>query len=733
MSSADTVRSTKARPPAAMQRYFQVALYLLVFTGFGTLAFTARLGTITVLMVIAALLIRGYLLIRGRNWLIAERWTSFLTLGYLAFYLADYFLFSGGFLNATVHLVLFVMVVRLFSAHRDRDYYFLSAIAFLMVLAAALLTVDSVFLLGFAGFMLTAVVAVILMEMRHISTKAAIHSHRDSDHHSDQWSGERMSRRMATSLVVASPVLVLCILLGAAIIFFVLPRVSAGYLSAYAPGGEISTGFSDQVELGRIGEIQQSSSVVMHIQIDGDERGSFDLKWRGVTLSKFDGRNWSNNRGQHPLSPQLDGRIVLPSQFGNVQGASSRPVHYRVLMEPVGINVFFLAATPENLEGNYRNVGVDDGGAVFDLDSEHPVGRYQATSDIAQPGATELRIADRTYPSDLDPGYLRLPLLDPRIPRLAKQITAAADNNYDKALAVETYLRTHFEYSLQLSRTVPHDPLANFLFERKQGHCEYFASSMAVLLRSLGVPARVVNGFRTGEFNDLTSQYVVRASNAHSWVEVFFPGHGWIAFDPTPGGSIPVRTGWNRLALYVDAMASFWRDWVVNYDAGHQQALALGARSGSRQLVSLARHWWRRHYETLLAATRRTKSAMAGSPVRWGIAGVLITLLLLLAVNARLLWQTLARRRLAARPEKSPRRAATIWYQRMTKIVAQRGWHKSPTQTPEEFVRLIDDADVRAKVAEFTRHYESARFDDSVEHVRRLPQLYEEISAARRR
>ena len=102
---------------------------------------------------------------------------------------------------------------------------------------------------------------------------------------------------MATSLALASPVLVLCILLGAAAIFFLLPRVSAGYLGAYAPGGEISTGFSDTVELGRIGEIQQSGSVVMHIQIDGDDRGSFDLKWRGIALSNFDGRDLVEQSG----------------------------------------------------------------------------------------------------------------------------------------------------------------------------------------------------------------------------------------------------------------------------------------------------------------------------------------------------------------------------------------------------------------------------------------------------
>jgi transglutaminase-like putative cysteine protease len=617
------------------------------------------------------------------------------------------------------------MVVRLFSAHRERDYYFLSVIAFLMVLSAALLTVDSIFLMAFVGFILTAVVAFILMEMRHASAKTAVHSLR--------LHGDPTSRSIATSLALISPALVLCILLAAAAIFFVLPRVSAGYLSAYSPSGEISTGFSDQVELGRIGEIQQSSSVVMHVQIDGDDHGSFDLKWRGITLSHFDGRNWSNNRTLHPIQPQMGGRFIFPPSLRHVRSGPAKEVHYRVLMEPVGMNVFFLAGSPESMEGSYKNVGVDDGGGVLNLDLQHPVSRYQATSDISQPGARELRMSDHDQ-ADFDADYLELPsLLDPRIPFLAGQITAQADNNYDKATAIESYLRTHYRYTLQLSRIVPHDPLAEFLFDRKQGHCEYFASSMAVMLRSLGIPSRIVNGFTTGEFNDLTSQYVVRASDAHSWVEAFFPGHGWIAFDPTPGGTAAPRTGWSRMALYIDAMASFWRDWVVNYDASHQQALAVGARIGSRQLFSSGQHWWRRHYESLLVSARRAEHAMAGSPLRWGVTGAITIMLLIMAGNVRLLWQIVATRRLAARPERSPRRAASIWYERMTNDVASRGWQKSPTQTPGEFVSVIKDTLVRAKVAEFTRHYESARFDDSVEDAKRLPQLYDEISATRRR
>ena len=380
MATASQLRPTTTRLASALQRYFEIALYLLVFTGFGTLVATGGLGIGTALVVTAALLVRGYLLLARRAWLIPESWTAWLTLGYVAFYLADYFLISGGFLDATVHLVLFVMVVRLFSARRDRDFYFLSVIAFLMVLSAALLTVDSVFLLSFAVFMLTAVVSFILMEMRHISAKAGVNWRQ---------SGMEMTyRNMATSLAVASPILVLCILLGAAGIFFLLPRASAGYLGAYAPGGEITTGFSDRLNWDASARSSSPHRWSCTSEIDGDDRGSFDLKWRGVALSQFDGRIWSNNRDERPLSPRLDGRFVLPPRAGG-RRSSPRPIHYRVVMEPVGMNVFFLAGTPESLEGNYAHLAIDDGGAVFDLDPEHPVNRYQATSDIAQAPASE--------------------------------------------------------------------------------------------------------------------------------------------------------------------------------------------------------------------------------------------------------------------------------------------------------------------------------------------------------
>jgi transglutaminase-like putative cysteine protease len=727
IAGSNAVTSVPLR--TAILRYLDVCLYLLVVTGFITLAGTGGLDLPTVVLVGLAMFVRGYFLAIGHPVLIPENWTTYLTLTYVAFYAADYFLVSRSFLAATVHLVLFGMVVRLFSARRERDYYMLAILAFLMVLAAAVLTVDSVFLFAFAAFMLMAVATFVLMEIRHSAESATIQARESVD--------GRAYRRMAFSLAGAAPLLSASILAGASIIFFFLPRVSSRYLTAYASTNEVSTGFTDRVQLGRIGQIQQSSAVVMHIQIEGDAHGAYDLRWRGVALSLFDGKVWSNP-AEHAVAPRLpDGSFLLIPRRRPGEPAADQPaparlrmIRYRVVMEPVGSNVFFLAPKAGTLQGNYRMVTVDQAGAVYDLDAERPVSSYEAVSNIAVPTPEQLRSAPASYPARILLDDLQLPRVDPRISQLAQQITASAANNYDKAAAMERYLAANYGYTLELPSTPPADPLVNFLFERKRGHCEYFASAMTIMLRTLGMPARVVNGFRTGEFNDLTSNYVVRASNAHSWVEAYFPGYGWISFDPTPAAPPPAQTAWNRAMLYVDAMASFWREWVINYDATHQKSLGQEAARGSRSLVENMHAWARRHYFALLESARYTQGRMSRAPWRWALGGLSLAVLLLLAVNLRRIWMALRSRRLRAHPERAPRSAATLWYQQMMTSLARRGWHKLPVQTPEEFAASIEDHGLRARVAAFTRHYESARFGDSAQDASRLPELYTEIASA---
>ena len=714
---------------SSVQRYLVTALYLMVVTGFITLASTGELDFPSLAVVSVAVLLRGYVLITHNTFVLSDLWTTALTFALAAFFALDLFILSGSFLTATVHFVLLLMLVRLWSARRNRDYVTLAVLAFLMVLSAAVLTVNSTFLLMFAAFTLAAVATFILMEMQRSSDQATIQAREPS---------VPAQRQMAWWLSGASPILMMMILASAGVMFFILPRLSGGYLSAYTKTGELASGFSNRVELGRIGRIQQSNAVVMHIQIVGDRGGAYDLKWRGVTLSMFDGRIWSNPLEQRSAPRMGQNVFVLThsrspwsSLRDEPEAGGTRAIRYRVLMEPIGTNVFFLAPEAQMLEGGYNFVTVDRAGAIYNLDSEHPIGRYEAESILPKSDAQGLREASGELSTAIRQLYLQLPAIDPRIPELARQVTVNASNEYDRASAIERFLITNYGYTLQLGNRVPRDPLANFLFERKEGHCEYFASSMAVMLRSIGIPSRVVNGFRTGEFNDVNGQYVVRARNAHSWVEAYFPGYGWVSFDPTPGVPFSTHLGWSRAMLYLDALQSFWREWIINYDFTHQRALGQEANQRGRVIVENTRDWGRRHYESMLIYARLIRSYAARAPKMWSLGGLLGVGLLFMLLNARRIVRRVRLRRIAAHPERAPQLAATFWYVRMTRTIARRGWRKSSSQTPAEFATMIEDGKLRSRVQQFTRHYENARFGESVEDAQMLKELYEELSRAK--
>jgi len=713
----------------AIERYFNVALFFLVLTGFLMLGATGALDLPALAIVGLALMIRGYSLLARLDLRIPESWATLLTLIYVLIYFADYLFLSGSFLTATIHLVLFLIVMRLFSLQRPRDHYLLAVLAFLMVLASAVLTVGAAFVFAFAAFLFVAVLTFVLMEMRHsLGGAGQASASKTAQALAVESEVPGRHRRMAYSLVAIAPALMVLILVCSFFIFFFLPRVSSRYLTAYAPTSDVSTGFSDHLQLGRIGQIQQSNAVVMHIEIDNDAQGLYDLKWRGVALSTFDGQSWSNSFGstQIPLSGVGVYRLGRPDSGGPIN--SRRQIHYRVLMEPLGTNVFFLAEKPRALLGNYRPVAIDSGGAIYNLDLEHPISRYEGFSDLPDVAADALRVA-RSDAAERSDAYLQLPPIDLRISRLAEQITGGSSNNYDKALAIEQYLRAHFGYTLELPRTRPRDPLAHFLFERKQGHCEYFASSMAVMLRALGIPSRIVNGFRGGEFNDLTGQYVIRASNAHSWVEAFFPGYGWVSFDPTPAGNLSTHNGWSRIQLYVDAAASFWREWIINYDSRHQRELGQTAANNTRRFLDDTRAWIERQHRKLLRVARRAHHQIADFPARWLGSAMGAVLLLMFVSNSRSLVKAWRAKRLRANPHRSPRESAALWYERMAARLERFGWRKSPSQTPADFVAAIQEPELRTKVAVFTRHYESARFGESVEDAKVLPGLFEEIIA----
>ncbi|HEX4602571.1 MAG TPA: DUF3488 and transglutaminase-like domain-containing protein [Candidatus Angelobacter sp.] len=718
------------------ERFFQWSLYVLLCVGFTALMGTNKLDFPSLALVVPALLLRGYLLLMRKRLTISERWTTLLTLLYFAFYAADYFYFSQSFINATVHMVLFVMIIKIFSVRRDRDLMYLAILSFLMLLAAAVLTVDTLFLFTFSLFILVAIATFISMEMRRSEqeTLAAGVSPREDV-------------RFHSSLAGISAILGLFTLAGAALIFFILPRINnSGYLRNLGVQGSLSTGFSSEVNLGGIGQIQQSSGVVMHVQVQFGKLPR-DPKWRGITLANFDGRHWWNG-AELPTVHGLNNTpldLTHISNYSFYSEARAAPqlqtLSYRVVMEPVGLNLFFLAPVPLKINGDYHILEIRSDGSIYngrpgevslnggEAEGPQSVGVYSAEADTRDPEQYVLNSNSTNYPPRVAMLYLQRPKLDPRVAQLSRQVSAQESSNYKRAKAIEHYLQTNFGYTLELPGTHEADPLARFLFERKKGHCEYFASSMTMMLRTLGIPARVVNGFRGGEYNDITNSYIIREKDAHSWVEAYFPEYGWATFDPTPSSPAEeAANGWSRIALYMDAARQMWREWVVNYDFSHQVKLRteLSAKTGNVQ--SSFRLWlWYRYLRIVNLIGRWQRRLENLSPTQMTLCCIALGLLLAMPFTP-MVWRSYQRSRSLRNPQRAPRTSASFWYLRMLKMMARRGVNKEQHQTAEEFASSIPDPLLRHGVELFTEHYERARFAESVEDAQRLPELYEEIA-----
>lgn len=172
-----------------------------------------------------------------------------------------------------------------------------------------------------------------------------------------------------------------------------------------------------------------------------------------------------------------------------------------------------------------------------------PGAQYQIVSRISYADEESLRSTPAEYPEWIEARYLQLPdSVTPQTLRLAEELTVPYNNSFDKTIAVRNYLRENIEYNDQIQAPPEGvDAVHYTLFDIQEGYCNYYASAMAVMLRSQGIPARIVSGYAQGEFNEETNSYRVRASNAHTWTEVYFPGYGWIQFEPTAALPVEVR------------------------------------------------------------------------------------------------------------------------------------------------------------------------------------------------
>ncbi|HTL86219.1 MAG TPA: transglutaminaseTgpA domain-containing protein [Acidimicrobiia bacterium] len=263
--------------------------------------------------------------------------------------------------------------------------------------------------------------------------------------------------------------------------------------------------------------------------------------WRGETFDLWDGRTWtrSNDQARHYLQPTGPDHLEAPAAFGDAGAEIGDDLRQTFHIETTFSDVVFAAPSPRIVETDKSLFERPDGtiaiaggtgnafgkGAVYTVVSR----RYPATAD-------DLRAANASdTPPAIVAQYAQAPTATTsRVRALARQITAGSKTTYDSVQAIENWLGANTRYSLDAPLSPENvDVVDDFLFRSKLGWCEQIASSLVVLARSVGIPARLTTGFAPGERDGLTGRFVVRERDAHAWAEIYFPGIGWQGFDPT--------------------------------------------------------------------------------------------------------------------------------------------------------------------------------------------------------
>ncbi len=684
----------------SIDRFFQFALLGLVASGYLAIAGSGYVDLPTVILAGIGLLWRALIVSGARRLQVPERVVTIATVAYMVFAPVDYFFLSHTWIVATVHVVFFVAGVKTLTARVTRDYVFVAAVAFIELLAAALFSASGSFFLCLVAYLLCAVATLSASEIRRLGKSENLIA-----------GGRSTAPWRLAGLVFFMTCGILTLTAG---LFFMLPRTANAALQFLASNRYHLTGFSNDVMLGEFGELKSDSRPVMHVRplpvggmlATGAEL-PLNLKWRGLALERFDGRRWSTDPSSfRSLAPDRSGLVKVVDDVQRRRPGAR--ILYRVDIQNVDADALFVAGTPEFLNaGKTRIARAPSGAFRFGYVPGDTV-RYEVysflkprdrtSSNNSEPRRQQLSAADRE-------ANLELPNVDPRVTELARSMTRTAGSDRERATRIEQHLRADYGYSLDLPKTPPRDPIAFFLFERRAGYCEYFASAMTVMLRSLRIPARLVNGFQSGIANPYSGTLVIRASDAHTWVEAFLPDTGWTVFDPTPlAGRVPVQTVWSKLALYLDAADTFWRDWVLSYDLGQQLTLAsrveLHATSFRQNGFLRGVTWVRAAAGQFRALAKNQAMWMWGVRIAWVVAGSGLSFWVLLRVRGAIP----ARR---ARTGMLSQGDATALYNRMLKVMRRRGYQKPGWFTAEEFATGVRESE---ELPSFTAAYYAVRF-----------------------
>ncbi len=548
----------------------------------------------------------------------AELWTAFLFLAFGTLVLWS--INDGNWLLHALEFALLMTISRLFQRRFAKDYLQLYALTFLLMLVAAVIHPSLTFAISFLVY---TVLAIWGLTMVHLVADIEVQTRTGPEHllpPAKPWFGWlpwRRKRALATKegeplpespvaaetlawrrrrligggFLLVSSLMAIGVLLGSMVFFFLFPRLGMGFFFAQTRNSQSVVGFSDEVKLGNFGKLKSSAQVVMRVRFpENPPRLQEPMRIRGLSFDRWQNNGWTRLTDPDWELMHRGDRYGIPGNR-RVRRQFERTWLAEIYLEPIDADIKVLFAPPrtqwvefldsqyDNLRGRRKAVRQSVSG---DLSFKAPLDtaisyRIQAIEPIDD--ARRRLILNRAtgkVPRWVKDRWTELPAnIDPRIEELARTLSKGQQSTFGVATAIERGLRRGWTYSLEGDQDAD-APLEDFLFGNKRGHCEYFATAMVLMLRTLGHPARVVNGFYGGQYNGFGDYRMIRQADAHSWVEVFFPHRGWRTFEPTPpSGQLGLvddglLSTARRLA---DSAAMLWYTWVVEYDLERQVAM----------------------------------------------------------------------------------------------------------------------------------------------------------------
>ncbi|MDB4953790.1 MAG: transglutaminase domain protein [Myxococcales bacterium] len=644
---------------------------------------------------------------------------------------------TGDFLGVGAQFLIWLVVAKAYNRRAARDWQQMYLLAFLMLVAGSVLNADLTYGLCFLGFVISATWALTLFHLRREMEDNLLVKHA-ADRASERVEVRRIldsKRIVGARFFAGTGLLSFAVFVASAVVFLALPRVGFGFFLK-SRGGLTLSGFSDGVKLGGHGVIKNDATIVMRVEIDPKVGGRDrpEIHWRGVAFDRYSHGQWSRSESAPDTNEVVDWPNAAIERHTLAWRDAPNPsspdalqrtgVRQDVWLDPLDSDVLFGASNPRVVELSQvvrqrpkRRMKNDE------LRVEHgSTIHYTVWSQLAGPTPDELRSATGRLPASYAVYLRNPPEITSETLRLALEITAGSTNNYDKAVAIQRYLTTNLTYTLELEEPKG-EPVDYFLFHRKKGHCEYFASAFAVLARAAKIPTRQVNGFLGGEWNEYQGYVAVRAGDAHSWDEVFFPGAGWVTFDATPSDHEDVLgrggSGWRaKMSRFLDTLRFQWSKWVIEYDLVAQLSLFKSVGAALKDAAGSLR-------DVFLSAER----AVAG---HWPISVLVIALVVGFAALRRRRPAAMASGRSAPRAHK--RSTVAQVYDQVARQLAKAGIGREVATTPRELAQRMtrDRKPAAAQVGELIELYYAAEWGLRREETaeRRAAELAVEIRQA---